>query len=256
MMNTKVLHFGLENGKNLMNKYYILHITESFDQYSQAKIFSKSVKEKDTKAKVIVLVSITENSVYDYSIFDTVYFFERINTNYIIDNRHHCIYYFSTMNVINNSDVLIFVDPDMIVNRSINFFPGSNTIIGQSFQNSIRYPFICTFETLKKFSEDYYTFSKEEYLKTKEWMSDMYGLIKALDKNNIEIITINNLGTCNDWNNTSLNDYITHYCQPILDLQNQEIFYKNRWDYTPIKTYSKVSNYNFELINELNKYVY
>lgn len=252
--------------------YFITHITESKYQYNLLKVLHNSILDIQPEVNLICLISIkhkTQN--YYYSNKSINIFYPEIqteNSKYVINNRHHCINNFTKLRY-NEDDVFCFVDPDMILNKKVDFTIKHNEVKGQIWNpykievnydlskivQTIRYPFICTFKTLKLFSKDYLNFSIDIFNKTNLWESDMFGLSFSLINKNINVICENEFGMCNDWHNRSNNTFFYHYCQPIM-LNNKELFYKSRWDFkTPILKENLENEFDISLINKLNKYV-
>jgi len=158
-----------------------------------------------------------------------------------------------------DSDKLLFVDPDMCFAKRIEYDQlEDDQIIGQIFPNadqffsrffdlfadfpeffeytkteSIMYPFVINFLTLKKISKKNTSYSELVRERTKEWISDMFGLDFSLKSENINIKTIEDLGTCTDWynENRKIIGNIIHYPNIIKDKNDSEknLFFKQEY---------------------------
>lgn len=252
--------------------YFITHITESEYQYNLLKVLHNSILDIQPEVTLICLISIKDKKVkFQYSDKSINLFYPEIvneNSNYIINNRHYCVNEF-IKSPYKEKDVFCFVDPDMILNKKVDFTIGHNEIKGQTWNpyqiktdydldkiiQTVRYPFVCTFKTLKLFAKDYLNLSIDIFNKTNLWESDMFGLSFSLIDKNIEIICDNEFGMCNDWYNRNENSTFYHYCQPV-KVNNKEIFKKQSWDFkTPISLENITNKFDISLINKLNKYV-
>ena len=159
-----------------------------------------------------------------------------------------------------DSDKLLFVDPDMCFVKNIEFQElEDDQIIAQLFPNggkafsspafinhftdfpefseyikteSIMYPFVLKFSTLKKIYKKYTFYTELIRKRTKEWISEMFGLDFSLKSENINIKTIEDLGTCAAWYNDQrkIIGNIIHYPNDMKDKTNQKnLFFKQEY---------------------------
>lgn len=159
-----------------------------------------------------------------------------------------------------DSDKLLFVDPDMCFIKKIEINDlEDNQIVGQKslHQNSgfqkfsnlfsdypdflnfikvdaIMYPFVINFFTLKKIYKKYLSYSELIRKRTKEWISEMYALDFACKSENLNIKTIEDLGTCTAWYNDErkIIGNMLHYPNEIKDKTLQKnLFFKQEYTY-------------------------
>jgi hypothetical protein len=241
--------------------YIVVNISKSLYQAFQVMLMDFSIKKVNQKGKLVVIVSDEMNAPSinlpsdaiimefpDWS-FDWK---EEKNDRYFVSNRHKSLEILCNNNYFNDSDNLLFVDPDMIFINPISFIPSNNQVIGQSFTNgfhhlkgwehytvekTIRYPFLTKFSTLKTIIKEYNQFSNQIRIETDKWEADMWGLSYALSHHKINITSIDDLGTCNDWNDRGRKTLgnIIHYCQPVLSEDNKMLFFKQFYINNPDK---------------------
>jgi len=99
---------------------------------------------------------------------------------------------------------------------------------------AIMFPFCITVGDMLRIVGSYCRFSTEIYKQTRDWKSEMYGLVMAFSEAELECRTIAALGTCNNWPNELPNDPsapISHYTQAMKDCKGREIWDKRK--YTP-----------------------
>jgi len=165
---------------------------------------------------------------------------------------------------IKDSDVVLFVDPDMIFAKAVTQTVQQGTILGQrwidegshdgkpfrTYASHIKdrvtrdtvfmYPYIATVGDLKKIVDRYASLCYKMRLENFPdlWESEMYSLIISALEQNIEVKTIDNLGFCTTWADrdgfTSKefvdSIHLYHYPWSILNKEGERIF--NKQDYT------------------------
>lgn len=160
---------------------------------------------------------------------------------------------------LDDTAMLLWMDPDMVFSRAWN--PPASTVrtghvTGQywwgynkawchqnggrngpllcpSTETAIMYPYCITVGDMRAIIESYGRFSEEIYQKTRDWQSEMYGHVLAMNEAGLQCHTISALGTCNNWPKGLPDDSnapISHYCQPIKNLEGRDIW--NKRDYT------------------------
>lgn len=171
-----------------------------------------------------------------------------------IMNKVGSLKYLFNENYFRDFDTLIFLDPDMIFIKPWDPEVTTGTACGQKWKGYARaycqktsiqpdlcpenendclmYPFAIKAGDMKVMVEDIEYFSTQGYLKCSDWMADMSAFVIAMVKNGITMKTIDNIGLCNNWDNRNDEDApIMHYCKPILDKVNREIW--GKWAYKP-----------------------
>jgi hypothetical protein len=154
---------------------------------------------------------------------------------------------------LDDSDIVLLVDPDMIFTKEWTPDFKEGTVFGQKWKGysrsfckktstedrfcprsdneAVMYPFAIYVKDLRKIVQDYYEFSKH-YAKTRNWMQEMTALVLAMEKNGLKIDTEENIGICNNWDNNNDEDApLVHYCQTVKDKDGKELWGKHR--YTP-----------------------
>jgi hypothetical protein len=253
--------------------YIIVSISNSDYQYWQIIVLYNSIKAVNQQGKLVVMCSQESNTTIslpndiikiDFPDFSNECY------GYKVGNRYKQEQILARDNRFKDSDILLFLDPDMLLLNSIDLVPEENTIIGQSFINefihqegfnievkkAIRYPFVTNFKTFKSYIDDMVIFSNIIYNNTKNWQSDMYGLVYSVTKQNINIIELPNFGICNDWDiETKDIKNIIHYCQPIY-YNNDILFFKHSYFNTEDldKEVEGLSNINKILKEKLKEY--
>ena len=100
---------------------------------------------------------------------------------------------------------------------------------------AIMFPFCITVGDMRTIVESYGRFSAEIYDRTRDWKSEMYGLVMAMSAAHLECRTIAALGPCNNWPEGVPDDPdapISHYTQVMKDRAGQELWDKRT--YTPL----------------------
>lgn len=155
----------------------------------------------------------------------------------------------------NKDAVLVFLDPDMIFTKPWDprnkFKQGE--VYGQTWKGysnqyctetsinpelcpksetsgPIMFPFAIHLGDFNKIYNNINDFAKKGYLKKGSWEGDMPAFVTAIEKAGYKNIQINNLGLCNNWNNTDDPDApIIHFCQAAKDKGGKEIWGKRRY---------------------------
>ena len=238
--------------------YIIVPTSKCLYQKWQLKLLQWSTNKVKQKGKLIFLVS------HDHNHFSETLSFDYPNAEVIdlpdwakewevkngewwggIPNKYESVKWLVENKQFNPSDRLLFLDPDMIFTEPVDLYPKTNEVIGQKWNDfhplveypsnsidSIMYPFAITFYTLKKIVKDYKEYCIDIRNKTNRWESEMWGLHYALEKNNIKINHIEDLGRCTIWNeDNSLNtSKLYHFPNKIESKSKENLFFKQ--DYT------------------------
>ena len=238
--------------------YIIVPTSKCLYQKWQLKLLQWSANKVKQKGKLIFLVS------HDYNHFSETLSFNYPNAEVIdlpdwakewevkkgewwggIPNKYESVKWLVENKQFNPSDRLLFLDPDMIFTEPVDLYPKNNEVIGQKWKNfsplteypsnsidSIMYPFAITFYTLKKIVKDYKEYCIDIRTKTNRWESEMWGLHYALEKNNIKINPIEDLGRCTIWNedNSLITSKLYHFPNKIESKDKENLFFKQ--DYT------------------------
>lgn len=156
---------------------------------------------------------------------------------------------------------LLWLDPDMVFNKPWNP-PASmvrrgsaagqywwgydrmwckqsagrmNEVLCPLNEAAIMFPFCITIGDMRAIVASYSNFSAEIYRRTRDWKSEMYGLVLAMNAGQLECRTIAALGTCNNWPNGLPDDSdapVSHYTQVMKDRKGHEVWDKRK--YTPL----------------------
>ena len=140
-----------------------------------------------------------------------------------IPNKYESIKWLTENRNFEPDDRLLFLDPDMIFLESVDLYPDDNQIIGQLWpqayddKKGFMYPFAIKFKTLTTIVDDYKSECIRFRKETDNWISEMWGLVSAAEKHNIEVVYEENLGRCTLWNedNSKKLASIIHYPNPI-----------------------------------------
>lgn len=183
-------------------------------------------------------------------------------------------------NIFHDEDTLIFLDPDMIFIKIWDPEVHIGRAYGQKWKGysndycqktsaqpelcpanadeCLMYPFAIKAGDMKNIVEDIEYFSTKGYLKCNDWMADMSAFVIAMVKNKISSETKENIGLCNNWDNSDDETApIMHYCKPIKDKFNKEIW--GKWAYKPWEMppdFSLATNkVDRELLKMLREYI-
>lgn len=166
-----------------------------------------------------------------------------------IPNKYKSVEWLCDNNIFQLDDNLLFLDPDMIFIKSVEFDIEHNQVKGQKFidfrhlpewpkydtDEGIMYPFLLKFSTLKTISKNYTLFCEQIRKQTGKWESEMWGFDYSLKSNNVNIEFIEDLGTCTEWNRfgrTKIGNLI-HYPNEILDKNGNRMFFKQDYTFDP-----------------------
>lgn len=191
-----------------------------------------------------------------------------------IPNKYKSVEWLCNHNYFNDTDTLLFLDPDMIFISPVDIIVNDHEVIGQKFlhftrlhkwdsyniNEGIMYPFILKFSTLKKISKDYTNFCESIRLDTNKWESEMWGLDYSFKKNNINMLLLEDLGTCTEWNKDDRNiiGNLIHYPNIIDDVDSNKLFFKQDHTFNLsesfdlIKTKNKIDNILLTNIEQYN----
>ena len=271
---------------------YVVYSTSNSNYQSwQCKLLEHSFKKVNQPGKLIRLCSYNYHDPHRK--FDTSDISEIIKlpdyrtrwTNYtkevdkdygIVNKIESLKYWLKNYKDLNDSDVVLFLDPDMIFAKAVTQTVEPGTILGQrwidegahdgkpfkTYASHIKdkitrdtvfmYPYIATVGDLRKIVDRYasvcYKIRLEDYPDL--WEAEMFSLIIAAHEQHIQVKTIDNLGFCTTWadreNYTSKQfvDSISiyHYPWSVLDKYGERIF--NKQDYT-----TKTMQEHWESIN-------
>jgi len=155
---------------------------------------------------------------------------------------------------------LVWLDPDMVFNRPWNppseivrrghaggqlwwgydrswclrSVGGGSEISAPTNDSALMFPFCITVSDMRRITDRFCRYSKEIYRRTRDWKSEMYGLVTSMATCGLSCHTVAALGTCNDWLRGLPDDPsapISHYAQPMTDGRGREIWDKRT--YTP-----------------------
>ena len=154
-----------------------------------------------------------------------------------IPNKYESIKWLTENRGFNPDDRLLFLDPDMIFLESVDLHPGDNQIIGQLWpqayddKKGFMYPFAIKFKTLSTIIDNYKSECIRFRKETNNWISEMWGLVSAAEKHNVDIVYEEDLGRCTLWNEDNSKNLasLIHYPNPI-ESGEEKIFFKQ--DYT------------------------
>lgn len=99
---------------------------------------------------------------------------------------------------------------------------------------AIMFPFCISVADMRRIVRAYGSVSETIYRSTRDWKSEMYGLVIAMGVAGLHCRTLRAFGTCNNWPSAVVNDPgapISHYTQAMLDSNGNEIWDKRK--YTP-----------------------
>ena len=259
---------------------YVVYSTSNSNYQSwQCKLLEWSFKKVNQPGKLIRLCSYNtyesdrqfdESSISeviklpDYRTRWTNYTSD-VDKDYGIVNKTESLkYWLKTYQGLSDDDNVLFVDPDMIFLKKVDFKTTSGVIIGQRWidegahesihfkkyashiidkikpKSIFMYPYLATVGDLKKIIDRYtslcYKMRIENYPHL--WESEMFSLIIS-SLENVTVRSLDNFGLCVTWNGNKLlnnnafvdDSYLLHYPGDINDLNQKKIF--NKQDYTP-----------------------
>ncbi|MHC4844957.1 MAG: hypothetical protein ACYTCU_02225 [Planctomycetota bacterium] len=153
---------------------------------------------------------------------------------------------------------LLWLDPDMVIVRAWDtsaldvtegrvvgqhwwyYDPRFATKNGahehQRFQapesRALMFPFCMTVGDMRRIVDSFCRFTRELYIRTGAWESEMYALVMAMSEAGLEVRTIPALATCNNWPGDLPDDpdaCMTHYCQPMNDADGRRVWWKRQY---------------------------
>jgi hypothetical protein len=195
-------------------------------------------------------------------------------------NKPGSLKFLFSKNLFNDEDTLMFLDPDMIFIKPWEPEVESGRAFGQMWKGystqycqktsiqpdlcpagahqSLMYPFAIKAGDMKDIVHDIERFSRAGYLKCNDWMADMSAFVTAMVNNGIGMETRENIGLCNNWDNTDDQSApIVHYCRPIKNRDGDIIW--GKWRYQPWKTpphFSQTTNHvDRQVLKILRQYI-
>jgi hypothetical protein len=164
-----------------------------------------------------------------------------------IPNKYESFNWLAAYYPFKDSDILIFLDPDMIFLEPVNIRPRKNQIVGQNWQGyqplpnwpvekqAFMYPFVLRFSTLKMIKEHFKNYCFKIRKEINRWESDMWALDYASKANNIDIKYVPRLGVCTAWkdNDNTAPSPIIHYPNVIESKKGKKIFFKQDYTFQP-----------------------
>lgn len=258
---------------------YIVVGTSRCDyQAWQIKLLYWSMKKVGQKGKLVVLLSEDEghkNENPDFNIGpdvtvipqpDWAYKWQVENNDWWggIPNKYRAVEWLCDNNYFNDSDRLLFLDPDMVFLKPVDIHLEESTIVGQKFIHytplpgyeekaqggQLMYPFAIRFKDLKSISKKYTEYCESLRKQTGKWESEMWGLDFAIFDAKLKVDAIEDLGTCTAWNTEGreiLGDLI-HYPNKVEDSEKNTLFFKQDYTFNPkaridlTKTVNKTDN--------------
>lgn len=241
--------------------YLVVSTSKCKYQEWQIKLLNWTRKKVGQSGKLIILLSedikhkgevtdfnFVDKEVFVYNLPDWAKEWELQENDWWggIPNKYKAVEWVCRSNLFNDDDKLLFLDPDMIFIKPVDFILKDNHIVGQKFIHftpipdlenkitssypveGIMYPFALKFKTLKEFSDKYTQYCQEIRKKTGKWEAEMYGLDYAIKHSGIKLDFIEDLGTCTAWNDTGRSTLgkIIHYPNVIPDKNYKKIFFK------------------------------
>jgi len=264
--------------------YIVVGTSRCEYQAWQLRLLRWSLKKVNQKGKLVVLLSEDyghKNENPDFSFLsdsivinqpDYAHLWQVENEEWWggIPNKYKSVEWLCENNFFQENDKLLFLDPDMLFIKAVDFTLRDNHIIGQKFihfvplkgwenrehnhtsAEGIMYPFALKFSTLKKFYKKYSEYCEQIRKKEKRWESEMWGLDYAIKDSNIEVDLVEDIGTCTAWNDNGrkiLGDII-HYPNTIPDKEGNKLFFKQDHTFDQDKYYD-LSNIKSEIGNKM-----
>lgn len=236
-------------------EYIVVSTSKCRYQEWQIKLLNWSIKKSGQKGKLILLLSEDINhsgettdfsfdsSIIVHTLPDWAKEWELQEEDWWggIPNKYESMKWFVENVNLNLNDRLLFLDPDMLFINPVDIELKDNEVIGQDWANygrytadklgryqAIMYPFALKFSTLCSIVEDFKVFSIAQRKKTKEWISDMYGLDEAFKKHKLDITYLPSLGLCTSWIPLQSQEFseIIHYPNPLVNKEGQKYWFK------------------------------
>ena len=240
-------------------EYIVVSTSKCLYQEWQIKLLYWSLKKSNQKGKLLLLLSEDEGhknetvnfnfsqEIEIYNLPDWADEWTKQNDDWWggIPNKYQSIKWLTENVDINPADRLLFLDPDMLFIEPVEFNINHGEVFGQEWTNyggyepdskgifkAVMYPFAMTFSTLKLIVDDYVELCISKRIKTKEWISEMYGLDSAVKKQKLNTHYLEKLGLCTSWMQNNSKEYssIIHFPNPLVDSENNKYWFKQ--DYT------------------------
>ena len=260
---------------------YVVYSTSNSDYQSwQCKLLEHSFKKVKQPGKLIRLCSYNthnSNRVFDTSDIAEIVktpdyrtrwteYTNSVDKDYGIVNKTESLkYWLLNYPGLNDTDTVLFIDPDMVFMKPVTLTVTPGHVIGQRWVDEgaenwgpftryashikgkvkndtvFMYPYIATVGDLKKIVNGYlnlcYKMRLENYPHL--WESEMFSLIISTLEQGIKVETLDNLGYCTTWANKEAvqnkefvdSIHLLHYPSSMFDKNGVAIF--NKQDYTP-----------------------
>ncbi len=251
--------------------YIVVGTSRCEYQAWQIKLLQWSLKKVNQKGKLVVLLSGDyghRNENPDFSFLsdailidqpDYAHQWQTANDDWWggIPNKYKSVEWLCENNFFQDNDKLLFLDPDMVFIKPVDFDLEDNHIVGQEFihfvplkewedreqdiQNpkGIMYPFALKFSTLKKFYKKYTEYCEQLRRKEGKWEAEMWGLDYAIKDSDIKVDLVQDIGTCTAWSefNRDIIGNIIHYPNIIPDKEGNTLFFKQDHTFDQKKKY-------------------
>jgi hypothetical protein len=240
--------------------YIVVGTSRCEYQAWQVKLLHWSLKKVNQKGKLVVLLSgdyghrnenpdfsfLSDSIVIDQP--DYAHLWQTANDDWWggIPNKYKSVEWLCENNFFKDEDKLLFLDPDMLFTKAVDFALEDDHIVGQDFihfvplkgwedreqdpstAKGIMYPFALKFKTLKKFYKKYTEYCEQIRKKEGRWEAEMWGLDYAIKDSNIKVDLVQDLGTCTAWNDQGRQTLgsIIHYPNVIPDKEGKKLFFK------------------------------
>jgi hypothetical protein len=251
--------------------YIVVGTSRCEYQAWQIKLLHWSLKKVNQKGKLVVLLSGDyghRHEAPDFSFLsdaividqpDYAHLWQTANDDWWggIPNKYRSVEWLCENNYFKEEDKLLFLDPDMLFTKAVDFDLEDNHIVGQDFihymplkgwedrdkdslnTKGIMYPFALKFKTLKKFYKKYTEYCEQIRKKEGRWEAEMWGLDYAIKDSNIKVDLIQDIGTCTAWNDRerTILGSIMHYPNVIPDKEGSTLFFKQDHTFDQKKKY-------------------
>jgi hypothetical protein len=257
--------------------YIVVGTSRCEYQAWQVKLLHWSLKKVNQKGKLVVLLSgdyghrdetpdfsfLSDSIVIDQP--DYAHLWQTANDDWWggIPNKYRSVEWLCENNFFKDEDKLLFLDPDMVFTKAVDFDLEDDHIIGQDFihymplkgwedrdkdplnAKGIMYPFALKFKTLKKFYKKYTEYCEQIRKKEGRWEAEMWGLDYAIKDSDIKVELIQDIGTCTAWNDEGrrIIGNILHYPNIIPDKEGNRLFFKQD------HTFDQTSKYDLSKLN-------